>query len=610
MKHKFFMGILPAVSILCVAGLLSVSCKKSEAADTTVTATVSGSVIDDQKNPLQGVTVTFVTADSKKETKATATTGADGKFSVEKVPSTARVVNYTKDGYASTSTTIAETKFQSGKIELETATLIYSMASIEGLVLNLKEEPYQGVSVFCENAKATTDELGCYKFEGLTIKDYTITFEDAEGNTAETKITADKFEKGKAYAENVTVGSYVIPGLSYSEFVNAPYWYGNNYAGGVGVFKMQWNHVGFLTAYPRVEIGGFRNAAEGMSLYDGVGTEAGKLCSYLYGRKQITEGNCYINLCARNFRASAAQPSKLGVGVLDLTANTKEVTYLPAQEIYQGLKKMKNGTSTLDVEHNLFVFDLSAYKGKEIAFAVGVFGGCFPGEEGSPETPIVRILFADKDMTAEFEQNDLSATFTGEKPEGCNWDGFTKANLSSLTPNPGTSFSGNANGAEDGNYTAWAGTNHLMLSWAPEIFNEGTAPLQDGNLFAIAAHRGKFDVPTGYIMSRFNGPKKKMSLVARTYGANPTYFRVTVVDLATFTATALKYTNADPAAAGLSEGENGTIGLLNDKGSVDDPSKFATVTFDLSAYAGKDVVIVISAHKGNNFSIYSVDFAD
>lgn len=613
MKKNFLFRFLP-VLVLTAGVLLAVSCKEKvepQPEDKTVTANVSGTVVDDQDNPLEGVTVSFVTADSKKEQKATATTGANGKFRAEAVPSTARVVNFTKQGYAPTSTTISESKFASGEITLETVVLIFSEASIEGKVFNLGGDPYAGVTVTCNSQTATTDADGFYSFSGLTIKDYTISFSDADGNTAELDITADKFTEGVAYAENITLGSYILPGLSFSELAKAPYWYGNNYAGGTGAFKMQWKHVGFLTAYPFKAVG-YRNAAEGISLVSG-GDNEGELVSYLYGRKKITSDNCYINLCARTFRAYEAAPAKLNVGVIDLSSSTKTITYLTPQDTWQGLKKMKGGSSWLDVEHNMFCFDLSQFAGKEVGFAIGVMGGYkrLNEEEGFPETPIVRILFADKDMTAEFERDDLNATFEGEKPAGCDWRGFTKANIASLMPNPGTSFTGEFLGAEDGNYAAWAGSNHLMMSWAPEIRNEVTQPLQDGNLFAIMAYDGNFNAPTGYIMSRFTNPKKNMTLKVRTYDSSKsTYFRVTVIDLSDFSATALAPLASSTAANALEAGENGTIGLNNDQGTVNDPSKFATINFDLSAFSGKDVVIVIGNHHGNNLSIYSVDFAD
>ena len=613
MKKNFFVRTLPLLVILIAGTLLAVSCKKEKEPqpEEKVTAKVSGTVVDDLGNPLEGVTVSFVTADSKKEQQAVATTGSNGKFLAEAVPSTARVVNFTKSGYASASTTIAEAKFASGEITLETVVLAFSEASIEGKVFDLNSAPYAGATVTCGSQTTTTDEDGFYSFSGLTIKDYTISFSDADGNTAEISITADKFtSEGVAYADNITLGSYILPGLTYSQLAAAPYWYGNNYAGGVGSFKMGWSQVGFLTAYPYVAVG-YRNAAEGISLVSG-GDNPGELVSYLYGRKKLTSGNCFINLCARTFRAYEAAPAKLCVGVVDLSSSNKTITYLPAQDTWQGLKKMKGGTAWLDVEHNMFAFDLSEYAGKEVAFAIGVMGGYQRlNDEGFPETPIVRILFADKDMTAEFEQQDLNATFTGEKPAGLDWPGMTKANLGSLMPNPGTSFTGEYLGAEEGNYAAWAGTNHLMMSWALEIRDNATTPLQDGKVFALRAVRNDFNIPTGCMMSRFTNPKKTMTIKARTYdGSKPTYFRVTVVDLSDFSVTALAPMSNSTAANPLVEGENSTIGLNNDQGTVNDPSKFATLNFDLSAYSNKDVVIVISNHKGNNLSIYSVDFAD
>ena len=615
MKKNFFVRALPLMVLLIAGTLLSVSCNNKEPEpqpEQKVTANVSGTVVDDLDNPLEGVTVAFVTADSKKEQQAVATTGSDGKFLAKDVPSTARVVNFTKEGYATASTTIAEAKFASGEITLETMVLAFSNASIEGKVFDLNSTPYAGVTVTCNAQTTTTDEDGFYSFSGLTIKDYTLSFSDADGNTAELSITSDKFtSEGVAYAENITLGSYILPGLSFSEMASAPYWYGNNYAGGTGAFKMQWKHVGFLTAYPYRAVG-YRNAAEGISLVSG-GDNEGELVSYLYGRKKITSDNCFINLCARTFRAYEAAPAKLCVGVIDLSSSNKTITYLTPQDTWQGLKKMGGGTKTLDVEHNMFAFDLSAFAGKEVGFAIGVMGGYkrLNEEEGYPETPIVRILFADKDMTEIFDRDDLNATFEGDKPDGCNWRGFTKANIASLMPNPGTSFTGESLGAEDGNYAVWAGSNHLMMSWAPEIRNEVTQPLQDGNLFAIMAYDGNFNAPTGYIMSRFVNPKKNMTLKARTYdNSKATYFRVTVIDLSDFSATALAPEASSSAANPLLEGDNGTIGLNNDMGSVNDPSKFATINFDLSAFSGKDVVIVIGNHSGNNLSIYSVDFAD
>ena len=601
-----------------VAFAAVVSCQKDDPKEdpvTDVTATVTGTVIDDQDKPISDVTVTFVTSDSKKETKATATTDASGKFSAT-VPSTGRVVNFTKSGYASASTSIAESKFSAGAtIDLGTIVMEFSEAQIEGKVLNLAGEPYSGVTAKLNDKTTTTDADGIYKFDGLTIKDYKIQFSDAEGNTAEVSVAASDFTDGIAYVANITLGSYIIPGLTYNDFVNAAYWYGNDYAGGYGAFCAQWNNVGFLTAYPMGGVGNIRNAAEGISLYCSADAE-GELASYMYGRKQIAEGNCYVNLCARNFRASADNPAKLDIAVLDLSANTREVTYLPAQDIYQGLKKMNGGTSMLDVEHNLFVFDLSAYKGKEIAFAIGVLGG-YSTDGDQPETPIVRIMFADKDLTAEFEAENLTACFSGDKPAGCEeWASFTKANISSVAPASATSFSGLAgeahnDGANVGcDYNPWRGTNHIAVNWALQIRNEAYTPIQDG-IFALNGVYGKnYNSPSSYIFNRFSSPKKTMTVKTRSYVAGePTLFRATVVDLSNYAATALVPSNSASGVSVVEDG-NGCLAIDHDFGSKDSPDELAAITFDLSAYAGKDIVIVLANHGGNPLPIYSIDFAD
>jgi len=603
MKANRIWGLFPAA--LCLAALLSVSCQEKEPKDETVKATVSGTVVDDQENPLEGVKVTFVTADSKKEQKAATTTDAEGKYSVE-VPSTGRVVSFEKDGYATFSTTIAEARFAAGAIKID-AELIFSQASIEGKVVDLESNPYEGVKVTCADKETTTDATGTYKFEGLTIKEYTLNFSDAEGNTAEVTVAAEDFEEGVAYLSTVTLGIEILPGLSYSKLAQAPKWYGNNYAGGNGTFKMGWSVVGFLTAYPSLNPAG-RIAAEGHCLVHAYNNPE-QICSCVYGRKTITSGNCYVNICARSF-CPEATPGHIGIAVLDLTSGSRTLVYGEKYEIWQGLKRMQGGTSTLDVEHNLFVFDLSKFVGKEIAFALGAYG-----DKLEKETMIVRMLFSDHDMTSDFESKDLNATFTGDKPAGYeNWDGFTKANLSSLMPNDGTSFTGQAGEATAGDYRTWKGTNHLMTSWSFEVKDNAVAPLQDNALFALCSN-GKgtnYTTPKGYIFSRFTNPKKKMTIKARTY-VTPQYtrFKVVVVDLSTYAVTCLAPTS--DSVGNIASGDDlmeGLVGLDNDKGSINNPSDFATLNFDLSGFANKDVVIAIANIWGNNLSIYSVDFAD
>ena len=69
MKKNFLVRILPVLVFLTAGVLLTVSCKEEPQPqpEQKVTANVSGTVIDDLDNPLEGVTVSFVTADSKKE---------------------------------------------------------------------------------------------------------------------------------------------------------------------------------------------------------------------------------------------------------------------------------------------------------------------------------------------------------------------------------------------------------------------------------------------------------------------------------------------------------------------------------------------------------------
>lgn len=569
------------------------------------TATLSGVVKDTFGNLLADVTVSCMKTDSKREVVGSVLSGADGSFSLQDVPSNARFVTFHKDGFATVAYTIAKDRFAQEDNIVLNPELEFSTAVITGVVLNGETvKPMSGVVVSNGVKTATTDSDGKFRIEGLTINAYTLTYSTSE-DSYKREVLGSDFIDGVAQVPTVRLGgSDVFPGLSWQEMADSKVWYANDYygcTGGFGEVNFDWSS-GYLSAFPYV--GYFRYEAEGCAFeIRGKGSDKGwfgmtdegdqdVLNAFLYGRKRIEEGNKVMSL---NIRTHGSQEIYFGIQVLNLTDG--ETTARKA-----GVHHYTGGN------YNHFSFDLSDYVGKDIAFAFGPY--FYKGSGG--HLCIRRVTFAPTALGA----GKMGFTFPTGTPVtglGENWH-LTKEEVTSLTVNPGVSFSGQNQGQSRDDvqrthnpggqqgYSGWNGTNHLMNSWGLKANNRNVEPI-NGEGYTIKARGGRdagYDAPETYIYSRFNisSFNDLMTIRVRNFsGTVPTVFRVTAVT-DDGVAKALAPVENTASQASAVEGGNGCWKFIHESGAGN-PKDYAAFKYDLKEFTGKNVVIAVSVHKGD-----------
>ena len=101
--------------------------ERGQATDTL--GTVTGTVLSDSNEPVQGVTVAVSGVNE------TATTGNDGKYTVTNVSVETHTVAFSKAGWETVNVTIPASRFNADKIATVNATLRSASAKITGLVL-------------------------------------------------------------------------------------------------------------------------------------------------------------------------------------------------------------------------------------------------------------------------------------------------------------------------------------------------------------------------------------------------------------------------------------------------------------------------------------------
>ena len=170
------------------------------------TKTIAGVVVDEENAPLEGVTVTAIPAEGE---NLTATTDAEGAYSIEAPADVVYTLTFAKEGYVTQEGVTEENAANVVMVKEAPATRL-----IEGVVLDEENNPIEGVTVtanavvdepagmFREPAAytATTNEAGAYSIEvpndGAT---YTLTFTKegyvsqtlAEGEAANVVLAAD-----------------------------------------------------------------------------------------------------------------------------------------------------------------------------------------------------------------------------------------------------------------------------------------------------------------------------------------------------------------------------------------------------------------------------------
>lgn len=563
------------------------------------TVTVSGTVTDSFGALLEDVEVYFRGTNMERELRYVTFSDWDGTFRIENIPSNARYVIFSLPGYATVAYTINPRRFASGEEIVLNPVLEYSNAVIRGQVLSaLDGQPLSGVRVDCGIQAVTTDADGRFELTSLPLKDFTLTYTIADGSAYKREIAMGDFVDSVAEMPVVRLGGgEVLPGMKWQDLADAPLWYANNYHGSTGFTGINDWTVGYMSAFSWY--GDFRYEAEGCAMvnvaeeYDNLDPD--QFICYTYGRKKIEEGNKIFNVNMRTHYATASSPAVFGVKVLNLTDGATAAEDV-ARYTYAGS------------EYSSFAFDLSRYVGKELVIALGIYWTDYNYHQVSR-----RFSFA----PAAVKGDDA---LPGTPVSGAEWRGFTRENLTSLMPNPGTVFSGSnfSLNSSDGDHGArrvhnpggeqgfslWAGTNHLMMSWALQYVSKEVEPVNEQG-YTLKTRSGAdsdYYTPESYIYSRFHitEANDRLHLYVRTFSsANPTVFKVTAVPLETCKANALQPVS-NTAATAVSA-PSGCWSFIHEKGNGN-PAEYAEFVYDLSDYSGQDIVLAIGIHKGNTRS--------
>lgn len=587
------------LAMLCLAAIAASCTRQAEPGvwdDGSVgEATIRGLVRDSFGNALEDVDICFRGTNLQRELRYVTFSDWDGSFCIENVPSNARYVTFSLEGYATVAYTIDQARFALGGEIVLNPVMEYSRAVIRGRVLGASDgAPLAGVRVDCVTGSANTDAEGRFEISGLPLKDYTVTYTIADGSTYVREVAMADFDGDVADLATVRLGGgEVLPGMTWQQLADSPVWYSNNYHGSTGFGGVNHWSVGYMSAFPWW--GDFRYEAEGCALVnisDGYEEpDPEQFIGYTYGRKMIGEGNKIFNVNIRTHYATAALPAVFGVKVLNLTDGATACDDL-GRRTYAGS------------DYSSFAFDLSRYVGKEVVIAFGIYWTGYDYHAVSR-----RFCFAPVAVSGD-------DSLPGTPISGAPWPGFTRENLLSMTQNPGTEFSGSNfslnsgdgdhgarrvhnPGGEQG-FSLWAGTSHLTNSWALQYVSKEVEPVneQGYTLKTGSDTDPDYITPASYIYSRFHisEANDRMHLFIRTFSsANPTLFKVTAVPLDNCVAAALSPVSS--RADVVLQSYQGCWSFIHEKGSGNS-AEYAEFVYDLSAYRGKDVAVAIGVHKG------------
>ena len=564
------------------------SCKDDEDPGTDKTGIVTGIVTNIAEEPVSGATVTV---SGINEEDVTATTEADGSYVIENVSLKLHAVTFSKTGLLTVSKSIQAKDFDAEKVATVNATMLNANAKIVGTILDSKNAgvPLQGASVSVGVAGSTvTAANGTYSIENLVEDNYTVTFTKANYVTLTRNITAADFIGGTATINLNMGGVELLRGKTADDLATADKWYYNEYRGGRNAdsyphwdwacdymctldFQGAWEEQNEGTTLQIRNNEGDRANPADLNVFD----------SYVYGSKKITADNKIMSVRLRTHNADGTNPAHYGVQVVDLSAATPVAVKVGDNKTYG------SGDYT-DVE-----FDLSAYVGKEVIIAIGIY----------------------RQQTGDYWKQLVLRAIRFSNVKVSNWDWLpgtevvagwklthetvratmphTKANFTGISPQ-----SGNRDNYKDA-YRAWRGVGHVGYEWHfvplkkdPEVFPS------EGYLIKTNGSAGiNTTVPEAYMYSKFaiTSANDQLTFTTRNFGSNYTFFKVTAIDDNGNVANLAPTSNTAQEA---SAGPDGTWKFKHGLGGASTPNDYAAFVYDLSTYIGQNVTIVIGVYKG------------
>jgi hypothetical protein len=610
MKLMKLLRIFTFAALLGSTTTMMVSCKEDDENQTgNELGTVTGTVTDvDTGDPIVGVTVAV------SNVNGTAITGSDGKYTVTDVTVENHSVTFSKTGWQETSVTVAASRFNADKVAMVNASLQNASAKITGRVLDgeRSNEPLAGVTVSVGTAgSATSDAQGEYAIDYLAVEDYTVTFTKEGYPTVSKNVVRTDFVNNVATLDDVIMGgAQLLRGKTATDLASADKWYYNEYRGG-----------GNAEAYPHWDWacdymcaldfwGAWEEQWEGTTLQTRNDAAAGDrnnpadlevLDSYVYGSKKITADNKILSLRLRTH--SETDPTIFGVQVVDLSAASPAAVKI-------GANREHTGSAYED-----FDFDLSAYVGKEVVIAIGTYRAATG--DYFRQLVLRRIAFAPQKMEGWNWQS-------GTDPAGLEGWVLPMEVVRSTMPHTKKSFTGISSYGAGRDvsmtngypyaYQSWREVAHIGFEWsfAPIAKDPEVTPFE-GYIIKTNGNVGvNTSVPQAYLYAKFaiTGENDQLTLKARNFGSNYTYFKLTAIKE---DGTVTHLAPSSNTAMEASGAENGCFKFKHGDGNPDNPEGYASFVYDLSQFNSSNVLLCLGVFKGgtdtdeNKVCIYSIE---
>lgn len=565
---------------------------------------VKGKVTDGAGSALVDVNVTLGSLK--------AVTAADGTYSISNVTMEKANVVFEKTGFSTTSVPINEKSFKDGVATID-AVMEVACASISGKCINDSSEPFAGVKVTLNGAvNTTTDADGAFKFENLTLKEYTLVFTATDCAPVEIIVPASSFTAANNYSylvSDVRLGTTeILPGLTFSAMEAAAQpWYYNELRGGRNgddFPHFDWSSDQFYCYVAYAHMGWIEEQNEGTTIQIQNREEEGHwnnpasldyFDSYIFGRKLITEDNCKMYLKVRTHGGLA----KFGVMVVDPTEATPKAVRIG--------DVCEWGSDSYTTGDNDFEFDLTPYIGKEIYIAIGQYRA----ETGNYWHQVVlrRIVFAKTNP----EDWGWCPGDDSVVKEG--WH-LTKEMIRSTMPVEENVFTGISQIGADmfSYYEAYANfrqQKHILGYWASMPLRGAAEPFDgQGTAFKTNGNPNEVnqDIPHYYLYAKFaiTPDNDHLTLSARTFNGwgHDVWFNVLAIkEDCTYDNLEAKdivighHPDVDFDDNNFCERVGDKYKLFNEGGEPEYPELYTTLGFDLSAYQGQNIVLAIAVYK-------------
>ncbi|KGE13688.1 carboxypeptidase-like regulatory domain-containing protein [Sphingobacterium deserti] len=576
------------VALIAFVVLLHIGCKKEQGALDNRRGQVIGTITDADGDPISGVKVTL---SGIKEEDQVATSGTDGKYAFSEVTYRTHAVTFEKDGWMAVGLTVTAAGFDEAGMATVDVAMVSASAQIVGTVTDALNagQPLAGVtvSIGTVGGTVTTDSNGRYVIPNLIENNYSISFTKGGYVSIAQAISATDFVDGVVTIDVQMGGQELLRGLTATDLQKAEKWYYNEYRGGRNAdayphwdwacnymstlnFRGAWQEQNEGTTIQIRNSGDDRSNPADTDVFD----------SFVYGSKLITEDNKILSLRAQTHNADAAAPAYFGVQVIDLSAAQ------PKAEKVGNTRTHAGGYADFD-------FDLSAYVGKEVIIAVGIYRQS-TGDYWK-QLVLRAIRFADRKVV-NWDWLPGTEVITGWK--------LSQETARSTMPHVKKSFtglspiSGNRDNYVDA-YRAWRNVAHVGAEWMfmplkkdPEVFPSEGYIIKTRNTPEVDTK-----VPEAYLYAKFSiaSGSNRLALSTRNFGSNFTYFKLTAI------ANDGTVTHLSPAANTAQQASAANDGCWRFKhgdGGAGNPEGYAVFTYDLSAFNGTDVTLALGVYNG------------